>query len=106
MTLGDIEKYVKENGFGLEERELPGLYWSAGIRYAHDADTALWEPYIKAALNQVNAGDYGGFYEYGESPTPGREYYICRSPYGSDIDTGIILHRENNRLIMYFQFER
>lgn len=106
MTLAEIEKYVIENGFGTEKREKDFFYWSAGVRYAYDSDPELWRPYIDAALEQVNNEDYGGFYEWDEEPTPGREYYLCKSPYGNDIDTGIVIHKENGLLIMYFQFER
>jgi len=106
MTLDDIKAYVTKTGFGVEMRSLPNWYWSHGISYAYDSEPNIWHPYIAKALKQVMEKDYGGFYDWDEDPIPGGEYYLCESPFGADIDTGIIMHHEAGRLIMYFQFER
>ena len=95
MTLTDIGNHVINEGFGIESRVYADWYWSSGIRYAYDSDPELWQPYVEKALSQVKTGNYGGFYELDEEPTPGREYYICESPFGNDVSTGIIMHREN-----------
>ena len=106
MTLDDIKDYVIPDNFGAEMRELPEWYWSKGIIYAYENNKELWKPYIQKAMKQLGNDDYGDFYEAGEKPILGREYFLCESPFGSDIDNGIILHRENGKIMMYFQFER
>ena len=107
VTLEQIKEHVINGvGFGRTIRELDGWYWSNGISYAYDEDKDAWKPYIEKALARVDTDDYGGFYEYGEEPVKGREYWICESPFGNDISTGIIMHRENKDIVMYFQFER
>lgn len=107
VTMEQIKNHViNEVGFGGSMNELPDWYWSNGILYAYEEDKEAWRPFIKKAMEQVGTDNYGGFYEYGEEPVEGREYYICESPLGNDIDSGIIMHRENGGIFMYFQFER
>ena len=103
-NMDDIRAYVIENGFGRNEY-LPGIYFSRGIQYAIKMDPVVWDSYLAKALNQVRRNDYGGFYEYDESPVPGREFYICVSPFGKDINTGIMAHWTGGDLTFYFQFE-
>ena len=105
LTLQEIQDHVEENGFGVSHPN-DELGFSAGICHALSVEPDRWMPFLEAALKQVQEEDYGGFYEWYEEPTPGREYFICKSPFGSDIHTGIIAHRENGRLVLYFQFER
>lgn len=106
MTLQEVKDYVIPNNFGMSMRELPDWYWSNGIIYAYENDKELWKPYIERALAKVGTDDYGGFYEAGEIVVEGSEYYLCESPFGNDVDNGIIIHREQGALRMYFQFER
>lgn len=106
VTMEAIKQFVIEKGFGLEVKTLPDWYWSKGISYAYDQDPELWKPYVAAALKTVGTENYGGFYAADEKPISGKEYYICESPFGSTIDTGIIMHREKGTIKMYFQFER
>ena len=107
VTMGQIKEHVINGvGFGVHERTYQGWYWSNGIIYAYENNKELWHPYIEKALAQSGTDNYGGFYEQGEEPVKGNEYYICESPFGNDINTGIIVHRENGDTIMYFQFER
>lgn len=105
-TLKQIKDYVISNGFGTEMRELPDWMWSRGICYAYDDEPETWKPYIQKAMKQMSNKNYGGFYEHGEKPVEGSEYFLCESPFGHTIGTGIILHREPDKITMYFQFER
>lgn len=105
ITLNEIRKHVIENGFGTESTD-DGWLLSAGIRYACEKEPDTWPEYVKKAKEQVYSGDYGDFYEYDEKPTLGQEYYLCESPYGCDINTGIVVHHERGAYVMYFQFER
>jgi hypothetical protein len=106
MTLKDIREHVISSGFGVTKSDIFDCYWSKGIEYAYKSDPETWGKYITKALEQVNNNDYGDFYEWDETPTPGREYYLCESLYGNDINNGIVAHWENYMLMLYFQFER
>lgn len=105
-SMDEVVAYVTKNGFGLEENTFPGLYISQGIKYVLENDREIWDEYIGRALKQADKKDYGGFYEMGESPVEGREYFLCESPFGKDLDNGIIIHNEYGDTIIYFQFER
>lgn len=105
LTLSEIKDHVFNNGFGRVE-VASHTYISNGLSYALKCERVVWESYLKKAYQQVREEDYGDFYEYGESPILGNEYYLCESPFGCDIWEGIVAHRENGNLIFYFQFER
>lgn len=106
LTMDDIIKYVMKNGFKRSLRDFPNYYWSQGIQYAYRIEPERWKPYIKMAKEQIAKNDYGGYYEISETPLEGREYYICKSPLGNDINTGIIAHKEEDIIVLYFNFER
>lgn len=106
LSLDQIKSRVVLEGNGKEMRELPDWFWSKGICFAYDNNPELWKPFVAKALAQCGTDNFGGYYKDGETPMPGKEYYLCESPYGNDLNTGIIIHRDNGCLEMYFQFER
>lgn len=105
-SIDEVVDFVTKNGFGRDEFTFPGLFISKGIKYVYEKDRDIWDKYIEKALKQVEKKDYGGFYEDGEKVIEGEEYYLCESPFGKDINHGIIIHCEDYTTIIYFQFER
>lgn len=106
MTLQDVKDYVIPNNFGVQQADFgANIFISNGIKYALENENKM-AAFVENALNQVDAEDYGDFYEPGEEPRIGDEYYLCPSPFGTEINKGIVVHREQGVLKMYFQFER
>lgn len=108
MTFNEIENHIKDNGaFAIVPRD--GIGYSAGILLAIDKVEGFAAA-VEEALDKFCIGDFGDFYEYGEKPTPGREFGSYESPLGNDLYTGaIVVHREPMlayELVVYFQFER
>ena len=105
VTIEEIKSYVSDKKFGVTEYRLPDLYFSNGLMYAYEEDPEAWTPFIAGAIKKLGTDDYGDFYDDDEKPVPGFEYYTCPSPFGSDRETGIIIHREYGEVILFFTFE-
>ena len=109
LTFEDVYRIVvKGNRFGRESAEHRGIpvYFSHGINYAVLGKGIAVEE-LNEAYDRFLAGDFGNFYESGEYPTPGNEYGMYPSSYGTTTAAGaIMVHRERGEIIAYFQFER
>lgn len=112
ITIKDIEKYVKQNGFGLHNcHGFKADFISEGVAYAlrqtQTEDTGIvgkTHPFYLEVYNACERfynGDFGDMYEYGEEITVGNEW----GNYGTCIDE-IKIHRENGQVTVFFNFER
>ena len=108
LDFGQIKGLVIKHGFGLttfEHKDTP-CAMSHGVNYALLSHGIQLEE-LTAALDRFMAGDWGNFYDVDEEPSIGQEYGQYPSSFGSETDTGaIMIHRENDQVKAYFQFER
>lgn len=109
----DIKQLVIKHGFGVVPATHNGL--KCGI--SHGIDYALLTKGITVeevaqAFDRFLSGDFGTFYEEGETPRLGHEYGEYPSSFGNTTGTGaIMVHREVCpqvpwSVVAYFQFER
>jgi hypothetical protein len=99
MTLSEIEKYiVSNNKWGVTMSGSVG--YSNGISLAIDNNEGFYSE-VQDAISKFYAGDYGTFYEYGETPILDHEY----GWYDTSIGT-VCIHNECYYIVVYFQFER
>ncbi len=109
MTLEQIKECVIRDGFSLCDMGYHNddhIYFTRGFSYATTTQTITIDEVIEC-LNKFQGGDYGTFYEVGETATNGNEYGEYKSNLGATANDGaIMIHRERGYILVYFQFER
>lgn len=112
ITIKDIEKYVKQNGFGLNPcYGFKADFISEGIAYVlrqtQTENTGMvgkTHPFyleLYNACERFDNGDFGDMYDFGEEVIRGNEW----GNYRTCIDE-IKIHRENGQVTVFFNFER
>lgn len=102
--------HIIESGerFGIDMMSHAGLPVgvSEGVQYAILGNGITIND-VKNALDRFLENDFGDFYERDENPIIGCEYGLYPSTYGKKMKDGaLVVHRENETLVVYFQFER
>ena len=106
MNYQDIYNHVTHNNFYRHcsysigvEHETDDI--SEGILFALKNGDSIFKDQCNEAAKRFYNGDWGTFLDYDEENTPGHEWGEYPSIYGE-----IWIHREGEKTVLFFPFER
>lgn len=104
MTFKTLKKRIGVGKFELIEIE-DWLYFSKAVQTAQ-SQSGRMEECILRALEQMRKGVKGGYQSDTFTDTEEKAFFLCKSPYGADMERGLIGVREGEKVTLFFDFER